>query len=122
MPGRSFLSLDQIQALHRILYPIGVYAVHFTKNNERYFAHSPAGEWRKLPIFTTYKESSYFYIAPERVPEAMDIFDRWTLSCQDCSELTRIICSYLFFCEIHPFADGNGTIALLIAEYMCFRQ
>jgi Fic family protein len=84
----------------------------------------PVGAWKREPNSTLAKLGAQTvindtYAAPEHVAELMRTwiteFERMRKS-DDVSALDAYIWSHTTFVRIHPFADGNGRVARLLAN------
>ena len=84
----------------------------------------PVGAWKREPNSTLAKLSGQTlindtYAAPEHVAELMQTwiteFEQMRKS-DDVSALDAYIWSHATFVRIHPFADGNGRVARLLAN------
>ncbi|MBX9809187.1 Fic family protein [Candidatus Gracilibacteria bacterium] len=107
---------EYIQGLHKLLFPKGVRAKCLSGAGQWYYEIHQAGTWRKNQMWTTVGGIDYSYINSSEVESAMKLLAEWQEATDKISILTRTIFSYFIFCEIHPFSDGNGTVALLIVN------
>jgi len=65
-------------------------------------------------------EAIYVPPPPERLPEALDAFEKYLHRPDDLPPLVRLAAIHYQFEAIHPFRDGNGRIGrLLIALLLC---
>lgn len=58
----------------------------------------------------------YVAPSPERVPTEMDRFIHWFNSYDNVSWVVRSAIAHLWFVSIHPFEDGNGRLARILAD------
>lgn len=63
----------------------------------------------------------YVAPSPERVPIEMERFIAWFNSNTDDSPVIRSAVAHLWFVSIHPFEDGNGRLARILADMMLAR-
>lgn len=63
----------------------------------------------------------YIAPSPERVPIEMEKFIDWFNSDNDDSPVIRSAVAHLWFVSIHPFEDGNGRLARILADMMLAR-
>lgn len=105
-----------IQGLHKLLFPKWVRAKCLSGAGQWYYEIHQAGTWRKNQMWTTVWGVDYPYIISSEVESAMKHLAEWQETPDAISILTRTIFLYFIFCEIHPFSDGNGTVALLIVD------
>lgn len=63
----------------------------------------------------------YIAPAPSRVPTEMEQFIRWFNSEEDVSPVIRSAVAHLWFVSVHPFEDGNGRLARILADMMLAR-
>lgn len=105
-----------IRSLHKLLFAQGVRATCLSSSGQWYAETHSAGEWRKNQMWVTVNHVSYPYIATEDVSRAMDALFAWQSTTDGLSPLVKAVFCYFVFCEIHPFSDGNGTVALLLVD------
>lgn len=58
----------------------------------------------------------YIAPSPERVPSEMEQFIHWFNSEKSLSWVVRSAIAHLWFVSIHPFEDGNGRLARILAD------
>jgi len=118
--GQRELSTSYIKQLHQIL----------TRHQEFTEALNPQtgklmrmnllrGDWKKLPNNPTRPDGSiYEYAPPEQVASEMDNLIAWHLEHQNQGVSPEIEAAWLHhrFTQIHPFQDGNGRVARLLAS------
>jgi len=63
----------------------------------------------------------YIAPSPDRVPEEMARFLAWFNAEQGVSPVIRSAVAHLWFVSIHPFEDGNGRLARILADMMLAR-
>lgn len=63
----------------------------------------------------------YVAPAPARVPDEMGQFVRWFNAEENVSPVIRSAVAHLWFVSIHPFEDGNGRLARILADMMLAR-
>lgn len=63
----------------------------------------------------------YIAPSPERVEEEMDKFIRWFNDKSSVSLVIRSAIAHLWFVSIHPFEDGNGRLARILADILLAR-
>lgn len=63
----------------------------------------------------------YVAPSPERVPMEMDKFIAWFNRDENVSPVIRSAVAHLWFVSIHPFEDGNGRLARILADMMLAR-
>lgn len=113
--GQVFTNAN-IRALHKLLFAQGVSATCQSSAGQWYLEMHRAGEWRQNQMWVTVNNVSYPYIATEDVEKAMDALFDWQATNDGLSPLVKAVFCYFVFCEIHPFSDGNGTVALLLLD------
>ncbi len=85
-----------------------------------------AGQYKTRPntVITRYGER-FEYASPEETPALMTDLVNWYNSEEEIGKLTPIELAALFhyrYIRIHPFEDGNGRIARLMANYILSRH
>lgn len=63
----------------------------------------------------------YIAPAPSRVPAEMERFIHWFNSDENVSPVVRSAVAHLWFVSVHPFEDGNGRLARILADMMLAR-
>lgn len=85
-----------------------------------------AGQYKTRPnsVITRYGDR-FEYASPEETPALMTDLINWYNSEEEIGKLTPIELAALFhyrYIRIHPFEDGNGRIARLMANYILSRH
>ena len=85
-----------------------------------------AGQYKTRPnsVITRYGDL-FEYASPEETPALMTDLINWYNSEEEIGKLTPIELAALFhyrYIRIHPFEDGNGRIARLMANYILSRH
>lgn len=85
-----------------------------------------AGQYKTRPnsVITRYGDR-FEYASPEETPALMTDLVNWYNSEEEIGKLTPIELAALFhyrYIRIHPFEDGNGRIARLMANYILSRH
>jgi Fic family protein len=118
--GQRELSTSYIKQLHQLL----------TRNQKFTEALNPhtgqliqvrlrRGDWKKLPNNPMRPNGSiHEYAPPEQVTSEMDKLIAWHLEHQTQDVSPEIEAAWLHhrFTQIHPFQDGNGRVARLLAS------
>ncbi len=118
--GQRKLSTSYIKQLHQLL----------TRHQEFVEALNPQtgkimrvnllrGDWKKRPNNPTRPDGSiHEYAPPEQVASEMDKLITWHQEHQNSGVLPEIEAAWLHhrFTQIHPFQDGNGRVARLLAS------
>lgn len=89
-----------------------------------YTIHASQYKTRPNSVITRYGDH-FDYASPEETPALMTDLVNWYNSEEERGKLTPIELAALFhyrYIRIHPFEDGNGRIARLIANYILFRH
>ena len=95
--------------------------------------YKPVGGWKKEPNGTyffnekTQQQDFYEYATPEQTPALMD---KWLDACNQriAAHLSRekalsaYVELHVAFVNIHPFLDGNGRVARLVANIPVFKS
>ena len=91
---------------------------------------SDAGEIRKTEVFTTYRDSVHMYPPPDKVEQRLyTLIDQHNIFVQAApsnmqsvmyvTHIFKMAARLLFeFVDTHPFADGNGRMCRLLANYV----
>ncbi len=83
------------------------------------------GDWKKWPNNPTRPDGTiYEYAPPEQVASEMDKLISWHLEHRRSSVSPEIEAAWLHhrFTQIHPFQDGNGRVARLLASLVFIRE
>jgi Fic family protein len=85
-----------------------------------------AGQYKTRPnsVITRYGDR-FEYASPEETPALMTDLVNWYNSEEEIGKLTPIELAALFhyrYIRIHPFEDGNGRIARMMANYILSRH
>jgi len=84
------------------------------------------GEYKTLPNRVTLSDGTiHHYASPEETPAMMGDLMRWYRDQLDAVELHPVIIASLFhhrFTAIHPFDDGNGRMARLLANMILMQH
>ncbi len=78
----------------------------------------PIGKYRHSPVYVVNSIGQIIYEAPEakHVVSMMTQLLEWLRNDQETHPLIKASISHLYFVHIHPFADGNGRTARLLAN------
>jgi Fic family protein len=81
------------------------------------------GEWKKLPNNPKKNGEIHEYCPPEHVASEMDNLIAWHLEHQKMDVAPEVEAAWLHhrFTQIHPFQDGNGRVARLLASLVFIR-
>lgn len=107
----------------------GLFALHKAVQTEIVVdVYKPVGGWKKEPNSTVGvvdgKQVIFEYALPADVPALMtDWFKLFDEKCRDIAPgdrqqaLSAYVCLHTTFVRIHPFFDGNGRLARLVANF-----
>lgn len=117
--GQRQLSTSYIKQLHQILTRNQEYtdAVNSLGNPMR--VRLLRGEWKKQPNNPIRSDgSAHKYAPPEQVASEMDKLIEWHRKHDQLSIPPEVEAAWLHhrFAQIHPFQDGNGRVARLLAS------
>jgi tRNA(Arg) A34 adenosine deaminase TadA/SAM-dependent methyltransferase/Fic family protein len=104
-----------VRNLHRALYPPNYR--HRAVGNDGVASETASGEWRKHVLWPHYTEFS--------APEAVETDLTGLLSNLSAKALLQREDALRFvfdFTAIHPFTDGNGRLAALLADMICLNH
>lgn len=120
------LTQNFIRQMHHTLLR-GDYTVYRKMEDGGYTSYvMHAGQYKTRPNSVITRTGEQFeYASPEETPALMtDLLD-WYNSGEQTGELTPVELAALFhyrYIRIHPFEDGNGRIARLLANYILLRH
>ncbi len=81
------------------------------------------GEFKKAPNNPAKDEVVYQYCPPEQVASEMDsLIDLFHTELKDAHILVKAAFLHHAFAQIHPFQDGNGRIARLLASFVLIKE
>lgn len=120
------LSQNFIRQLHKVLLreDYTVYRELPGGGQTSYTVH--AGQYKTRPnsVITRYGDR-FEYASPEETPSMMSDLVDWYNAAEKEGKLTPVELAALFhyrYIRIHPFEDGNGRIARLMANYIMARH
>ncbi len=116
------IKINDIQTLHTLFFPKDYFWETMWENGVRYYKQYRAWEIREKEEFVIVWNMQYFYIKPEYIEESLQNILSWFYTDNKTHIFLKIIIFYIYLCEIHPFANGNGSIALLICEYLLYKN
>ena len=82
------------------------------------------GDWKRLPNNPTRPNGSVcYYCPPEQVQPQMERLIAWHVEHNEIGVLPEIEAAWLHhrFTQIHPFQDGNGRVARMLASLIFIR-
>lgn len=71
--------------------------------------------------FLGHERVHYIAPSPERVEAEMDRFIKWFNDKSTVSQVIRSAVAHFWFVSIHPFEDGNGRLARILADILLAR-
>jgi len=81
------------------------------------------GEFKKRPNNPSKDGTVFLYCPPEQVDSEMDaLIDIFNNQLADLNAIVRAAWLHLAFVQIHPFQDGNGRIARLLASFVLIKE
>lgn len=126
----SCLSKKNIREMHQILTEHQDYTDALDGNGNRISIQLIKGEFKKFPNNPKRGEAVYLYCPPEQVESEIEKLlsiyneeDRKILE-NSANKVHPIILASWFhhaFTQIHPFQDGNGRVARLLASYVLIK-
>ncbi|HEX3778270.1 MAG TPA: Fic family protein [Pseudonocardiaceae bacterium] len=122
--------MTYIQTLHDVpdfRYGKGLLnALHWMLQGHRHSTRTPAGQWRRGPVFVTDADDPTIaaYTAPEaqRVPDLMAELVDWLNTEDSTHALVRAAMAHLHLVSIHPWSDGNGRMSRSLQTLLIARE
>lgn len=111
----SILDKKRLCSWHKALFPTGqsglkeIIVGEYRKDKED--MRIVSGSWEKEKVH---------YVAPKAkdIPKLMEEFLEWINEENETNYIYKSIIAHLYFLLIHPFDDGNGRIARVVADYV----
>lgn len=101
------------RTIHKLLYPEWFWWVTMSPSGQRYFRKFESGKYRETQEFISLGWNSYYFIDPDEVSIAMERLQEFFIS-HEGHFLHKLLVFIFYFWNIHPFNDGNGTVAQLL--------
>jgi Fic family protein len=122
--GQRSLSTSYIKELHAVLTRHQATSEAVDQFGQRFNAKLLRGEWKQHPNSPTRPDGTlHQYSPPEQVAPQMEQLIQWHLEHQQKEVPPEIEAAWLHhrFAQIHPFQDGNGRVARMLASLIFIR-
>lgn len=124
--GQRHLSTSYIKQLHQLLTRHQEFTEALNSQTGEYMrVKLLRGDWKKHPNNPTRPDDSiHEYAPPEQVASEMDKLIAWHLEHQNVEVSPEVEAAWLHhrFTQIHPFQDGNGRVARLLASLVFIKS
>ncbi len=123
--GQRRLSLSYIRELHQVLTANQRYVFAKDQFGNNRYVDLIRGYWKKCPNNPTRLDGTvHAYCPPEQVPPQMEQLIAWYHRHIDLGVPPEVEAAWLHhrFTQIHPFQDGNGRVARMLASLVFIRD
>lgn len=123
--GQRQLSASYIKQLHQVLTRNQEYTDAINSLGSPMKVKLLRGEWKKQPNNPVRSDgSTHNYTPPEQVASEMDKLVAWHITHENLNVYPEVEAAWLHhrFTQIHPFQDGNGRVARLLASLVFIKS
>ena len=116
------LSVSFIKELHQLITSHQDETEAVDQFGNRHHIKLLKGEFKKLPNNPLRDGIRFIYCPPEQVASEMDQLISIYNSLSNCHVLIKAAFLHHSFVQIHPFQDGNGRMARLLASFVLIKE